>query len=203
MPFLPPNQQRQSTGRKRCNLLKTAANYCLVSSAYRSHRSRALIRPHAGMFGGRTDVSVDAQPSISQLPPLAHSIISTMYGGVGRTVVVVVDGDGSRVIHCQDTSDHQRCHNNGRSHLHLRCTTQQHLYVLDLLAVGPTFTRPASRAAAAAIDRYLPPATDLSSKPAGRRCCCRSTGQTDGQTRHTFSLKRTNRCLLCLRLRAA
>ena len=27
-----------------------------------------------------------------------------------------------------------------------------------------------------------PPAPDLSSKPAGRRCCCRSTGQTDGRT---------------------
>jgi len=104
------------------------------------------------MFGGRTDVSVDAQPSISQLPPPARSIISTMHGGVGRTVVVVVDGDGSRVIHCQDTSDHQRCRNNGRSHLHLRYTTQQR-YVLDLLAVGPTFRRPASRAAAAAIDQ--------------------------------------------------
>jgi len=35
---------------------------------------------------------------------------------------------------------------------------------------------------AAAIDRYLLPAPDLSSKPADRRCCCRSTGQTDGRT---------------------
>jgi len=35
---------------------------------------------------------------------------------------------------------------------------------------------------AAAIDRYLLPAPDLSSKPAGRRCCCRSTGQTNGRT---------------------
>ena len=50
---------------------------------------------------------------------------------------------------------------------------------LDPLAVGPKLTR---RAAAAAIDRYLLAAPDLSSKPAGRRCCCRSTGQTDGCT---------------------
>jgi len=53
---------------------------------------------------------------------------------------------------------------------------------LDLLTVGPIFTRPACRAAIAAIDRYLLPAPDLSSKPAGRRCCCRSMGQTDGET---------------------
>ena len=33
------------------------------------------------------------------------------------------------------------------------------------------------------IDRYyLLPVPDLSSKPADRRCCCRSTGQTDGRT---------------------
>jgi len=36
--------------------------------------------------------------------------------------------------------------------------------------------------AAVAIDQYLLPAPDLSSKPAGRRCCCRSTGQTDGHS---------------------
>jgi len=53
---------------------------------------------------------------------------------------------------------------------------------LNLLTVGPKFTRPACRAPAAAIDRYLLPAPELSSKPASRRCCCRSTGQTDGQT---------------------
>ena len=54
---------------------------------------------------------------------------------------------------------------------------------LDLLAVGPTFTRPACRAAAAAIGRYLLPAPDLNSTPAGHRCCCcPSTGQTDRQT---------------------
>jgi len=43
--------------------------------------------------------------------------------------------------------------------------------MLDLLTVGPKLTRTACRAAAATIDRYLPPAPDLSSKPAGRRCC--------------------------------
>jgi len=37
-------------------------------------------------------------------------------------------------------------------------------------------------AAPGAIDEYLLPAPDLSSKPAARRCCCRSTGQTDGLT---------------------
>jgi len=52
------------------------------------------------------------------------------------------------------------------------------------LAVGPKITRTAdiARLHAAAVDRYLLPATDLSSKPAARRCCCRSTGQTDGRT---------------------
>jgi len=53
--------------------------------------------------------------------------------------------------------------------------------ILDLLAAGTKFTRPACHATAAAIDRYLLPALDLSSKPAGRRCCCR-TGQTDRRT---------------------
>ena len=47
--------------------------------------------------------------------------------------------------------------------------------------VGPPhsrckITRSARRAAAAAIYRYLLPAPDLSSKPADRRCCYRSTG---------------------------
>jgi len=50
--------------------------------------------------------------------------------------------------------------------------------MLDVLAVGPKFTRPACRAAAAAIDRYVRSAPDLSSKPADRRGC-RSTEQTD------------------------
>ena len=52
------------------------------------------------------------------------------------------------------------------------------------------FTRPACRAAAAAIDRYLLPAPDLSSKPAVRRCCCRSTEQTDGRTDGNIEIKR-------------
>jgi len=53
----------------------------------------------------------------------------------------------------------------------------------DLLAVGPKYTRPACRATAPAINGYLLPAPELSSKPAGRRrCCCRSTGQTDART---------------------
>ena len=41
---------------------------------------------------------------------------------------------------------------------------------------------PVARQQAPAIDRYLLPAPDLSSKPAGCRCCCRSTGQTDGHS---------------------
>ena len=59
--------------------------------------------------------------------------------------------------------------------------------MLDLLTVGTKFTRTACRAAAAAaaIDRYLLRVRarphDLS-KPAGRRCCCRSTGQTGRRT---------------------
>ena len=44
--------------------------------------------------------------------------------------------------------------------------------MLDLLTVGPKFTRPhAARQQQLYIDRYLLPAPDLSSKPAGRRCC--------------------------------
>ena len=54
--------------------------------------------------------------------------------------------------------------------------------MLDLLTVGPKFTRPAGRAAAAAIDRYLLPAPHVSSKSASSRCYCQSTGQTDGLT---------------------
>jgi len=53
--------------------------------------------------------------------------------------------------------------------------------MLHLLAVGPTFTRPACRAAAAAVDRYLLPAPALSSKPAGRR----SMLSIDGTDRRT------------------
>jgi len=55
----------------------------------------------------------------------------------------------------------------------------------DLLTVRPKFTRPACRATPAAVDRYQLAASVLSSKPAGRRCC-RSTGQTDGQTLDRF-----------------
>ena len=47
-------------------------------------------------------------------------------------------------------------------------------------------------AAPPAIDRYLLPAPELSSKPAARRCCCRSTGQTDrrvdGRTLDRFKM---------------
>ena len=61
--------------------------------------------------------------------------------------------------------------------------------MLDLLTVGLQFSPPAYRAAAAAIGLYRP-APDLSSKPTGRRCCCRSTGQADrrtnGRTRDRF-----------------
>jgi len=35
---------------------------------------------------------------------------------------------------------------------------------------------------AATIDLYLLPAPDLSSKPAGRCCCCRSIAKTDKRT---------------------
>jgi len=54
--------------------------------------------------------------------------------------------------------------------------------MLYLLTVGRKFALSACRAAATAIDRYLLPASDLSRKPAGRRCYCRSTGETDRQT---------------------
>jgi len=60
----------------------------------------------------------------------------------------------------------------------------------DLLTVGPKLTRPACRAAAAAIDRCLLPAPDLCSKLAGRRCCCRSTGQTERTDEHATVLRR-------------
>ena len=36
--------------------------------------------------------------------------------------------------------------------------------------------------APAAVDRYVLPMPALSSKPASRRCRCRSMGQTDGRT---------------------
>jgi len=48
-----------------------------------------------------------------------------------------------------------------------------------------------SRGAAAAIDRYVLPAPVFSSKPAGRRCCCRSTGQTDVRTLDAYRILAT------------
>jgi len=68
----------------------------------------------------------------------------------------------------------------------LHCIHSLHKKYPDLLRVGPKFTRPSCRAAVAAIDRYLLPAPDLSSKPAGRRCCYRPTGQTVGRTLDRF-----------------
>ena len=57
----------------------------------------------------------------------------------------------------------------------------------------------AARAAAAAIDRYLLPAPDLSSEPVGRRRCCTSTRQTDRRTdRRTLDrLLVEAYCILC------
>ena len=47
---------------------------------------------------------------------------------------------------------------------------------------GQKFMRSACHVATAAINRYLLPTPDLSSKLADRHCCCRSTGQTDRRT---------------------
>ena len=55
----------------------------------------------------------------------------------------------------------------------------------ELLTVGPKFARPARRAAAAAVDRYMLSAPDLSSKPARRALLLSIEGkdiQTDGRT---------------------
>jgi len=55
--------------------------------------------------------------------------------------------------------------------------------MLDLLTVGQKFTRLACRATTAAIDRYLLPAPDLSTKPAGPAAAVdRLDRQTDGLT---------------------
>ena len=54
--------------------------------------------------------------------------------------------------------------------------------MLDLLTVGPNFTRPACLAAAAAVGRYLLPAPDLSSKPAGRAATVDLRDKTDRKT---------------------
>ena len=72
-----------------------------------------------------------------------------------------------------------------RSLLHLRLHQLHSISqtsMMDLLTVGPTLTRPACRAAAAAaaIHQYLLPR--LSSKPASSRCCCRWDIQMDGRS---------------------
>ena len=56
--------------------------------------------------------------------------------------------------------------------------------VLDLLIVGPKFTRPDCRSMATAIDRYLlRPELDLSSKPSAAAAAAAGTDrQTDGRT---------------------
>ena len=58
--------------------------------------------------------------------------------------------------------------------------------MLNFLAVGPKFTLPACRTAAAAIGRYLLPAPDLSSKPAAAAAVDRRDRQMDGQTLDRF-----------------
>ena len=57
--------------------------------------------------------------------------------------------------------------------------------MLDLLTVGPQFTRPASRAAAAAIDRYLllPRPTSAANPSVAAAAVDRRDRQTDGRTR--------------------
>jgi len=51
-------------------------------------------------------------------------------------------------------------------------------------------------AAPAALDRYLLLALELGSKPGAHRCCCRSTGQTGGQTGgHSTVLKRLSHAM--------
>jgi len=51
--------------------------------------------------------------------------------------------------------------------------------MLDLLTVEPKFTRPASREAAAAIDRYLRP-TSAANPPAAAAAVDRRDRRTDG-----------------------
>jgi len=53
--------------------------------------------------------------------------------------------------------------------------------MLDLLTVGPKFTRPACRAAAAAIDRYLLQ-THAANPPTAAAAVDRWDRQTDGRT---------------------
>jgi len=73
---------------------------------------------------------------------------------------------------------------NGTSHRRVSviksCITTS---MLDLLSVWPKFTRTSCRAAAAAIERYLLPAPNLSSKPpAAAAAVNRRDRQTDGRT---------------------
>ena len=60
--------------------------------------------------------------------------------------------------------------------------------MLDLLTVGPQFTRPASRAAAAAIDRYLllPRPTSAANPSVAAAAVDRRDRQTDGRTLDRF-----------------
>ena len=50
------------------------------------------------------------------------------------------------------------------------------------VGILPAFVSGACTTAPAAVDRYLLQTLALSSKPAGRRCCCRSMRQTDRRT---------------------
>jgi len=58
--------------------------------------------------------------------------------------------------------------------------------ILDLLTIGPKFTRSACRAAAATIDRYLLPAharpTSAANPPAADAALDRRVRQTDGHS---------------------
>ena len=54
--------------------------------------------------------------------------------------------------------------------------------MLDFITMVLKFTRPTHCMAAAAVNQYLLPVSNLSSKPAGCRCCCWLTGQMDTQS---------------------
>jgi len=58
--------------------------------------------------------------------------------------------------------------------------------MLDFITMVLKFTRPTHCMAAAAVNQYLLPVPNLSSKPAGCRCCCWLTGQTDRWTLNRF-----------------
>jgi len=76
---------------------------------------------------------------------------------------------------------------NGRSvvaSFRKRCSILYSYKLYCVQAVQPrtsalNVTLPAARVPAAIVDRYLLPAPELSRKPAARRCCCRSAGQTE------------------------